>query len=215
MPPRYSYWTIIAGGLPTAFRAARREELLPTFTRIRERHPDAEMKWFARGKLWDSPEQAREACSRRRGRTHLSHSRDSGWRPGGDHRDPRQKYKDARKQRNLRRRAEKFARKHGAAARERQASSRRGDASMPTPPHGDPLRRQVKRPFERREFTRAQGTGEPEPPTPPRDPDHEPRPGQSPGPDAPPRPSEPIVPAPGPPERGGSNRQKRPRGSPR
>ena len=27
MPPRYAYWTIIAGGLPTAFRAAEREEL--------------------------------------------------------------------------------------------------------------------------------------------------------------------------------------------
>ncbi len=49
MPPRYSYWTIIAGGLPTAFRAAEREELMPTFTRLREKHPDAEMRWFARG----------------------------------------------------------------------------------------------------------------------------------------------------------------------
>ena len=38
MPPRYSYWTIIAGGLPTAFRAARRDELLPTFARILEKH---------------------------------------------------------------------------------------------------------------------------------------------------------------------------------
>ena len=39
MPPRYAYWTIIAGGLPTAFRAADREELLPTFQRIKEKHP--------------------------------------------------------------------------------------------------------------------------------------------------------------------------------
>ena len=59
MPPRYAYWTIIAGGLPTAFRAADRDELMPTFTRLREKHPDAEMKWFARGKLWASPEAAR------------------------------------------------------------------------------------------------------------------------------------------------------------
>ena len=58
MPPRYSYWTILAGGLPTAFRAAEREELLPTFHRIRDKHPDAEMKWFARGRLWESPEEA-------------------------------------------------------------------------------------------------------------------------------------------------------------
>ena len=50
MPPRYAYWTIIAGGLPTAFRASEREELLPTFQRIKEKHHDAEMKWFARGK---------------------------------------------------------------------------------------------------------------------------------------------------------------------
>src|SRR5688572_14363160 len=67
MPPRYSYWTIIAGGLPTAFRAYERDELVPTFTRLREKHPDAEMKWFARGKLWESPDAAREDTERRRG----------------------------------------------------------------------------------------------------------------------------------------------------
>ena len=44
MPPRFAYWTILAGGLPTAFRAAEREELLPTFKRIQEKHPDAVMK---------------------------------------------------------------------------------------------------------------------------------------------------------------------------
>ena len=44
MPPRYAYWTIIAGDLPTAFRAADRDELLPTFQRIKEKHPDAQMK---------------------------------------------------------------------------------------------------------------------------------------------------------------------------
>ena len=49
MPPRFAYWTILAGGLPTAFRAAERDELMPTFQRLREKHPDAEMKWFARG----------------------------------------------------------------------------------------------------------------------------------------------------------------------
>src|SRR5688572_3116245 len=66
MPPRYSYWTIIAGGLPTAFRAAERDELMPTFTRLRDKHPDAEMRWFARGKLWDSPEAARGELEGRR-----------------------------------------------------------------------------------------------------------------------------------------------------
>ena len=61
MPPRFAYWTILAGGLPTAFRAVDRDELMPTFQRLREKHPDAEMKWFARGQLWDSPEDARGA----------------------------------------------------------------------------------------------------------------------------------------------------------
>ena len=58
MPPRFAYWTILAGGLPTAFRAAEREELLPTFRRLQQKHPDAEMRWFARGKLWASPAEA-------------------------------------------------------------------------------------------------------------------------------------------------------------
>jgi len=66
MPPRFAYWTILAGGLPTAFRAALREELLPTFRRIQEKHPDAEMKYFARGRLWASPEEARQAAELRR-----------------------------------------------------------------------------------------------------------------------------------------------------
>lgn len=91
MPPRYSYWTILAGGLPTAFRAAEREDLLPTFNRIREKHPDAEMKWFARGRLWESPDEAQADLQRARIR------RDRDWRPGGDHRDPREVFKNKRK----------------------------------------------------------------------------------------------------------------------
>jgi hypothetical protein len=125
MPPRYSYWTIIAGGLPTAFRAAEREELVPTFTRIRQKHPDAEMKWFARGKLWDSPAAARDALEPPRGGARGDGPRrDAGgggargrdWRPGGEHRDPRQRFKDAKAARNVARRRDKFLRKQGAAA---------------------------------------------------------------------------------------------------
>src|SRR5688572_30735283 len=159
MPPRYSYWTIIAGGLPTAFRAADREELLPTFHRLKEKHPDAEMKWFARGKLWESPEAARAQGSypsgdRRPGRNDGGETRDGGrrepaakdrgerrgrdWRPGGEHRDPRQKYKDAKKARNVDRRQQKFARKQGAggdagAARPKWTPERRDDER----PRGD------------------------------------------------------------------------------
>ncbi len=97
MPPRYSYWTILAGGLPTAFRAAERADLLPTFNRIREKHPDAELKWFARGRLWQSPDEAQADLLRARIR------RDRDWRPGGDHRDPRQAFKPKRARDNARR----------------------------------------------------------------------------------------------------------------
>lgn len=65
MPPRYAYWTILAGGLPTSFRAVEQSELLPTFNRLKEKQPDAEMKWFSKGKLWNSPEEARAASPSR------------------------------------------------------------------------------------------------------------------------------------------------------
>lgn len=97
MPPRYAYWTILAGGLPTAFRAAERADLLPTFNRIKGKHPDAEMKWFARGQLWTSPEESLADLQRARAR------RDRDWRPGGDHRDPRQAFKTTRKRDDARR----------------------------------------------------------------------------------------------------------------
>jgi hypothetical protein len=251
MPPRYAYWTIIAGGLPTAFRAAERSELEPTFQRLREKHPDAEMKWFARGKLWDSPEAARPKRDDARWRDderggHESrggHGDRSGhgdrggpggrgghgdrgkpndrwrredhrpradaarpprqdaarpprhdaarpprqdasrpprqdasraftardddkrgrdWRPGGQHRDPRQKFKDAKQARNQRWREEKFDRKKNFSDRTRDPrdrkpfEDRRGPAGPPKPdwrakpprqkPQGDPLRNDVTAP---------------------------------------------------------------------
>ena len=124
MPPRYAYWTIIAGGLPTAFRMTVREELLPTFRCIKQKHPDAEMKYFARGRLWNSPDEARAEAEARRAATARRHStwgapsRGRDWRPGGEHQDPRQKFKDAKKLRTQDRRHERFERRHksGTAA---------------------------------------------------------------------------------------------------
>ena len=58
MPPRYAYWTILVDNRPTAFRAATREDLLPTFEQIRRKHPTAVMRWFARGRIWESPAHA-------------------------------------------------------------------------------------------------------------------------------------------------------------
>src|SRR3954462_9987229 len=66
MPPRFTYWTIIFGGQPTAFRSGAREELLPTFKQIQAKHPDAQLRFFARGKLWYSEEEAQAALVRDR-----------------------------------------------------------------------------------------------------------------------------------------------------
>jgi len=114
VPPRFAYWTILLGGLPTAFRAASRDELLPTFKRLLDKHPDAVMKWFSGGALWDSPEHAREA--RATARAAAFHARPKDWRPGGNHRDPRQKYIDAKKARNVEQRKQRFERRQQSPA---------------------------------------------------------------------------------------------------
>jgi hypothetical protein len=94
MPPRYAYWTIILEGTPTAFRSATRDELLPTLKQLQNRHADVRMMWFARGRLWNSPDEAREAATaERRGRGKPGDERrGAGWRPGGQHRDPRARF---------------------------------------------------------------------------------------------------------------------------
>ena len=221
MPPRYSYWTIIADGLPTAFRAADREELLPTFTQIRYKHPDAEMKWFARGKLWDSPESARRDSEERRQpkRPLESQTRARGrdWRPGGDHRDPRQAYKDAKQARNARERKRKFDRRHRFA----DAGEQREAGVRPRAPskwgnkgpqrRWNPGQRSTSGPrqFEKKSFGRNQRRDEPSAPPRPAPPEREPRPREGTEPTPPPRPAEPAIPAPGPPERGRFNKRER------
>ena len=111
MPPRFAYWTILVGGLPTAFRATERDELLPTFKRLKEKNPDAVMRWFSRGQLWDSPDAARAARIEARDAERPRRGRD--WRPGGEHHDPRQKYIDAKKARNVEGRKKRFERRQG------------------------------------------------------------------------------------------------------
>src|SRR4029453_12613025 len=61
MPPRFAYWTILIDGNPTAFRARDPQELQPTITQLKRTNQDVAMKWFARGKLWESPEAERSA----------------------------------------------------------------------------------------------------------------------------------------------------------
>lgn len=93
MPPRFAYWTILIDNAPTAFRAKDQADLLPTLQQLRRTNPDVVLKWFAHGRLWDTPEQAREA---RKPPPRLQEKRGRDWRPGGQHRDPRVRTKPGR-----------------------------------------------------------------------------------------------------------------------
>ena len=89
MPPRYAYWTILIDGKATAFRASEREELLPTFNQLARKNADIAMRYFARGRLWDTPEQAEWAS---RNMPVTREKRGPDWRPGGKHKDPRERF---------------------------------------------------------------------------------------------------------------------------
>ena len=90
VPPRYAYWTILIDNRPTAFRARERDELLPTLNQLKRKNADVAMKWYAGGRLWDSPEAAQAA---RRAPRPAREPRGREWRPGGEHRDPRDRFK--------------------------------------------------------------------------------------------------------------------------
>jgi hypothetical protein len=93
VPPRFAYWTILIDNQPTAFRASDQAELLPTLNQLKRTNPNAQMKWFARGKLWDTPEQAQWAG---RNLPKQTERRGRDWRPGGQHKDPRARPKGPR-----------------------------------------------------------------------------------------------------------------------
>jgi 23S rRNA pseudouridine2605 synthase len=102
MPPRHHYWTIILEGKPTAFRAHTQEELAPTLRQLQARHPEAVMKWFARGRLWESQEEERAEAFARRRAPAPREQRPRDWRPGGEHRDPRDRFKIPRDEKRRR-----------------------------------------------------------------------------------------------------------------
>jgi hypothetical protein len=76
------YWTILIGDSPTAFRAREAADLRPTLVQLQRTQPNAVMKWFERGRLWTSPDEAADAARAARA-ARQDRSRD--WRPGGDH----------------------------------------------------------------------------------------------------------------------------------
>lgn len=76
---------------------------MPTLRQLQARHPDAVMKWFARGRLWESQEQERaDALARRRPKSGTLQRRSREWRPGGEHKDPRDRFKVPRDEKRRR-----------------------------------------------------------------------------------------------------------------
>jgi hypothetical protein len=70
----------LVDGQPTAFRAAMEDDLMPTFKRLQQKHPSAEMKWFQNGKLWGSRLEAKEAMQMRGDRGRMGDARQGGFR---------------------------------------------------------------------------------------------------------------------------------------
>ena len=100
MAKRFTCWVIVTGSQATAFRARNPEDLIPTLKQLQRTQPDSVMKWFERGKLWNSPEDA--MADLRAERDQKPPSRGEGWRPGGEHKDPRAQYQLTRDQKRAR-----------------------------------------------------------------------------------------------------------------
>jgi hypothetical protein len=115
MPARRGgYWVILAGTTPTAFRARERDDLVPTLRQLQRTQPDVTLQWFARGKLWESPDAAEAAAIAER---RVARARPPTWRPGGAHKDPRERYQMTRDQKRAR-----FKRNLGGPAKRRVVS---------------------------------------------------------------------------------------------
>jgi hypothetical protein len=107
MATPHACWVILVGDVPTSFRAKMREDLVPTFKQLSRTQPDVKLRWFERGKVWESPDAARAAVllaataareKRQRRDPSLGPPRGKDWRPGGEHKDPRARYEMTRDQ---------------------------------------------------------------------------------------------------------------------
>src|SRR5580704_2359262 len=95
---RHAYWVILVGTTPTAFRSSTRDVLVPTWRQLQRTQSDVTLRWFERGRLWESPEAARFGM---RAKPEVEKRRPD-WRPGGDHRDPRARFELTRDQKRAR-----------------------------------------------------------------------------------------------------------------
>lgn len=104
MATPHACWVILVGKVPTSFRAKTRDELVPAFKQLQRTQPDVMLRWFERGKVWESPEAARAAVllarteAKERKRPPTAERRGKEWRPGGDHKDPKARFELTRDQ---------------------------------------------------------------------------------------------------------------------
>jgi len=119
---RHAYWVILVGATPTAFRSSTRDVLVPTWRQLQGTQSDVTLRWFERGRLWESPEAARFGMRAKP----ETEKRRPDWRPGGNHRDPRARFELTRDQ--------KRARFKDRARRTREEPPAGGSASTPPPP---------------------------------------------------------------------------------
>ena len=106
MPPRHSFWVILIGKTPTSFRGKDREDLVPTLRQLQRTQSDVTLRWFERGRVWESPEAAIGAA--KLAATVAREKRTKEWRPGGEHRDPKARFDLTRDQKRA-----KFKREQG------------------------------------------------------------------------------------------------------
>lgn len=99
VPVRRAFWVILAGTTPTSFRSRHREDLLPTLHQLQRTQPDISLRWFEGGRLWNDPD---ESAAYQKARRLAARQRPKSWRPGGPHKDPRERFKMTRDQKRAR-----------------------------------------------------------------------------------------------------------------
>src|SRR5688500_8617426 len=117
MPPRYAYWTILVDEQPTAFRAGDRDDLQPTFKRLKAKHASARVVWFQNLMIWDSRLDAQKAIG---AGGEMGRRREA--RQGGGFRDARSERPTGR----------------GTGGREPMGDRHRGDRPAPPVERRDP-----------------------------------------------------------------------------
>jgi len=96
MPPPRSFWVILIDKTPTSFRAKVREDLVPALRQLQRTQSGVTLRWFERGRIWESPEAAIGAA--KLAETERREERSKDWRPGGVHRDPKARFELTRDQ---------------------------------------------------------------------------------------------------------------------